>query len=106
VHNIPQQIACSMGVAVLWVLYTNFLTRQPRAGRAFAARHDPALAAQLGPAKVSEGLSQAAGAFGDTFLVAAILVALTLIAAAFLPRRREESHLLDDEATAAAAMIH
>ena len=104
--NITQQIASSIGVAVMSVLYTNFLTSQPLAGPAIAARHDPALAAQLGPAKVSEGLSQAAGAFGDTFLVAAILVALTLIAAAFLPRRREESHLLDDEAAAAHAMIH
>jgi hypothetical protein len=88
------------------VVYTNYLTSQPLAGPAIAARHDPALAAQLGQAKITEGLSQAASAFGDTFFVAAVLVAGTLIAAAFLPRKHEESHLLDDEATAAAAMIH
>jgi EmrB/QacA subfamily drug resistance transporter len=104
--NIPQQIASSIGVAVMSVVYTNYLTSQPLAGPAIAARHDPALAAQLGQAKITEGLSQAASAFGDTFFVAAVLVAGTLIAAAFLPRKHEESHLLDDEATAAAAMIH
>jgi EmrB/QacA subfamily drug resistance transporter len=104
--NITQQIASSIGVAVMSVVYTNYLTSQPLAGPAIAARHDPALAAQLGQAKITEGLSQAASAFGDTFFVAAVLVAGTLIAAAFLPRKHEESHLLDDEATAAAAMIH
>lgn len=45
---------------------------------------------------MAEGLEQAAEAFAQTFLVAAVLVTLTLIPALFLPRRREVSHLLDD----------
>ena len=35
-------------------------------------------------------------AFATTFWVAAVLLALTLIPAYFLPRQHEESHLLDD----------
>jgi hypothetical protein len=104
--NITQQIASSIGVAVISVVYTNYLTSKPLAGPAIAAAHDPAIAAQLGPAQISTGLSQAAEAFAQTFLIAAILVALTLIPAAFLPRRHEESHLLDEQDREATAMIH
>jgi EmrB/QacA subfamily drug resistance transporter len=104
--NITQQIASSIGVAVISVVYTNYLTSKPLAGPAIAAAHDPAIAAKLGPAQISTGLSQAAEAFAQTFLIAAILVALTLIPAAFLPRRHEESHLLDEQDRAATAMIH
>jgi EmrB/QacA subfamily drug resistance transporter len=104
--NITQQIASSIGVAVISVVYTNYLTSKPLAGPAIAAAHDPEIAAQLGPAKIATGLSQAAEAFGSTFLVAAILVALTLISAYFLPRKHEESHLLDEQDREATAMIH
>ncbi len=104
--NITQQIASSIGVAVISVIYTNYLKAKPLAGPAIAAAHDPALAAQLGPAAIAKGLSQAAEAFASTFLVAAILVACTLIPALFLPRKHEESHLLDEEATAAQPMLH
>ena len=38
-----------------------------------------------------------AAAFGTSFMVAAILCSVTLIAAFFLPRKYEVSHLLDDE---------
>lgn len=74
--NITQQIASSIGVAVMSVVLTNGL-------KDVAAQGAPTPDAQ-------------AGAFTDTFLVAAVLVTLTLIPAAFLPRRREVAHLLDD----------
>ena len=97
--NISQQVASSIGIAVISVVFTNLVAEKPLAGPAMATWHDPAIANQMGgPAGVAVGLEQAAQAFGQTFLVAAILVTLTLIPAYFLPRRREVSHLLDDEA--------
>ncbi|GAA6527256.1 DHA2 family efflux MFS transporter permease subunit [Intrasporangium sp. DVR] len=95
--NITQQVASSIGIAVISVVYTNLLAEQPLAGPAIASWQNPSIADQIGgPAGVAQGLSQAAEAFADTFLVAAVLVSLTLIPALFLPRRREVSHLLDD----------
>jgi EmrB/QacA subfamily drug resistance transporter len=97
--NIVQQIASSVGVAIMSVLLTNNLKDEPLARPAIGTWRDPALVDQIGgPAKVAEGLAQAAGAFADTYWVAAFLVALTLVPAFFLPRRREPSHLLDDAA--------
>ncbi|HET8988540.1 MAG TPA: DHA2 family efflux MFS transporter permease subunit [Humibacillus sp.] len=104
--NITQQIASSVGVAVISVVFTNYLTAAPLAIPAIAAQKDPTLVDQVGgPAAVEEGLAQAADAFGSTFLVAAIMLCTTLIAAAFLPRKHEESHLLDDVDTGAAPVI-
>ena len=105
--NITQQIASSIGVAVISVVFTNNLAAKPLAGPAIAAQRDPSLVDKVGgPGAVQEGLTQAADAFGETFLVAAILVATTLVAAWFLPRRHEESHLLDDETQAAPVVLH
>jgi hypothetical protein len=95
--NITQQIASSVGVAVMSVILTNNLKESPIALAAIASRRDPSLVGQLGgPAGVAKGLADAAHAFASTFWVAALLVTLTLIPAAFLPRRREVPHLLDD----------
>jgi hypothetical protein len=55
---------------------------------------------------MTQGLSQAAEAFAQTFLVAAILVSLTLIPALFLPRKHEESRLLAAEPEAPPVMLH
>ncbi|WP_374968591.1 DHA2 family efflux MFS transporter permease subunit [Terrabacter sp. BE26] len=105
--NITQQIASSMGVAIISVVFTNNLASKPLAGPAIAAQKDPALVDRIGgQVALQQGLAQAADAFGETFLVAAILVATTLIPAYFLPRRREESHLLDDETQAAPVSLH
>jgi EmrB/QacA subfamily drug resistance transporter len=95
--NITQQIASSIGVAVMSVVLTNNLKESPLALPAIASNRDPSIAEKLGPEAIAKGLAEAAQAFADTFLVAAILVALTLIPAAFLPRRREASRLLDEE---------
>ncbi|TQK68889.1 MULTISPECIES: DHA2 family efflux MFS transporter permease subunit [unclassified Nocardioides] len=67
--NVLQQVAASVGVAVMSVVLTN----QQKSGV------DP-----------SE-------AFRAPYLVATVALILTLVPVAFLPRRREESHLLDDE---------
>jgi MFS family permease len=96
--NITQQIASSVGVAVMSVLLTNHLKAAPLAGPAMASHHDPSIIDKIGGAAgVAKGLEAAAEAFAQTFMVAAILVALTLIPASFLPRKREEARLLEDE---------
>ena len=59
--------------------------------RVAVAGADPVQAALL--TAVRESM---AGAFSHTLWVAAILTALTLIPAYFLPRKQEKSHLLDD----------
>jgi EmrB/QacA subfamily drug resistance transporter len=121
--NISQQVASSIGVAIMSVVLTNGLSSDPllKASKAFneasAGVTDPA---QLGSiaarfpevaallergqeflmAAVNEAM---ASAFATTFWVAAVLLALTLIPAYFLPRKREVSHLLDDEDAAHVA---
>jgi EmrB/QacA subfamily drug resistance transporter len=95
--NIVQQIASSIGVAVMSVLLTNNLKESALAGPATATWRDPSLIDKLGgQAAVTKGLAEAGAAFASTYWVAASLVALTIVPALFLPRRREVSHLLDD----------
>jgi len=104
--NIIQQIASSVGVAIMSVLLTNHLKASPTALPAIGSWRDPALVDKLGgPAGVAKGLADAADAFSSTFWVAAFLVTLTLIPALFLPRKHEESHLLDDAEPGAAPVI-
>ena len=95
--NINQQVASSVGVAVMSVLLTNHLNASKLAGPAMASLHDPALAEKLPAPAIAKGLADAAAAFADTYWVAWVMVLLTLIPAAFLPRKHEETHLLDDE---------
>jgi EmrB/QacA subfamily drug resistance transporter len=104
--NINQQIASSVGVAVMSVILTNGLKSARLAYPAIAAQHNPKIAAQIGgSAGIKEGLSQAAHAFAHTYWVAFALVGVTVVAALFLPRKREESHPLDDETAEAAPVI-
>jgi len=114
--NISQQIASSIGVAIMSVVLTNGLNNDPllQAARGFTeategvtdpaqvgsiAARFPEVAAllQRGQEALTLAINEAAAAaFSTTFWVAAVLLSLTLIPAFFLPRRREESHLLDD----------
>ncbi|MEI2778006.1 MAG: DHA2 family efflux MFS transporter permease subunit [Tetrasphaera sp.] len=130
--NITQQIASSVGVAIMSVVLTNGLRDDPLVGQATAFKEatagvtDPAaIREQLagfpkvaeilasagndqaaGAAKLADAVAHAAGpVFGHSFLVAAFLVLLTLIPAYFLPRQHEESHLLDDEDGAATPVL-
>ena len=95
--NIVQQIAASVGVAVMSVVLTSHLNASEYAKPAIAAQHDPSIADQLGPVAFAQGLADAAVAFASTYWVAWTLVVLTLVPAYFLPRKREEAHLLDEE---------
>ncbi|HQK31585.1 MAG TPA: MFS transporter, partial [Phycicoccus sp.] len=121
--NITQQIGSSMGVAIISVVLTtgiknqSLISQAQQFGDAAKAVKSPAempailakfpevaqILAKFGAdqAAAQAGLLQAvreamATAFANTFWVAAFLVLLTLIPAAFLPRKTEESHFLDD----------
>jgi MFS family permease len=72
--NITQQIASSVGVAVMSVLLTNHL-------------------------KGVTSPADAGGAFAKTYWVAWALVLLTLVPALMLPRRRQSAAPSDEEAT-------
>jgi EmrB/QacA subfamily drug resistance transporter len=106
--NIVQQIASSVGVAVMSVLLTSHLKGSVLAAPAIATWRDPALIGKIGGAPaVAEGLAQAAKAFAGTYWVAASMVALTLVPALFLPRKQEESRMLDDlEPDAPPVVVH
>lgn len=95
--NITQQIASSIGSAVMSVILTNHLSASPLAGAAIASRRDPSIIDKVGASQIARGFDQAANAFSSTIWVGFGLVVLTLIPAYFLPRKHEESHLLDQE---------
>ncbi len=96
--NITQQIASSVGVAVISVVLTNQLQSFDLALPAIAAQKDPSLGDAIGGAAgVAEGLAQAAAAFASTYWVAFVMLLLTVVPIWFLPRKREVTHLLDDE---------
>ncbi|MGZ8705432.1 MAG: DHA2 family efflux MFS transporter permease subunit [Aeromicrobium sp.] len=124
--NISQQIASSVGVAVMSVILTNQLNdspavagskglpglpdglRQTYAAIASWTADGAGLIAKLGVPKaiLDSGFAQAASAFATTFGVAWALIVLTLIPALFLPRKREVSHLLDDESRPPPVITH
>jgi EmrB/QacA subfamily drug resistance transporter len=106
--NITQQIASSVGIAVMSVLLTNGLKDSELAGPAIAAAHDPSLVDRIGgPDIVAKGLQEAADAFANTYWVAFGLTLITVVSALFLPRKKEESHLLDaQQDDAPPAIMH
>jgi EmrB/QacA subfamily drug resistance transporter len=88
--NITQQIASSVGVAVISVMLTNQLKSADLALPAIAAQQHPRVATQIGgPAAVVKGLAQAADAFASTYWLAWSLIIVTLVPVFFLPRRRQ-----------------
>ncbi len=88
--NIVNQAAGSIGTAVISVVLTNLLKDSPEAGAVIAAQHDPSIMAKLQetPAALAKGLQDAADAFGNTFIVAVVLIVATLIPAMLLPRTK------------------
>ena len=96
--NITQQIASSVGVAVISVVLTN----QPPGHRPRPAGDRRAEGSRAGrparrPAAVARASPTAAEAFATPTGWPRVLVLLTLIPVYFLPRKREVTHLLDDE---------
>jgi predicted PurR-regulated permease PerM len=104
--NITQQIASSIGVAVISVVFTNYLNTSQRAGAVLAAQFDPTIKEKLGEQGLTAAVAELADVYGRTFLIAAILCAATLLAAWFLPRRHEQPRLLQDDPAAAPVVLH
>lgn len=126
--NITQQIANSIGIATFAVLLTNGLKNDELVTQAQgfgeASKADPANVPALlqefpkvgeilgrfpqdmaaGQAALQDAVGDAMShAFGFSFLVASIVLVVTLASTFFLPRKHEESHLLDDEDAADVA---
>jgi MFS family permease len=88
--NIMQQIASSIGAAVMSVVLTNQEKNSPFALPAIASRSDKSIADKLTPAQLAQGFADTAHGFATTFTVALVLIAVTLVPALLLPRRKLE----------------
>jgi len=90
--NILQQVASSIGTATMSVILTNGLKSHELANPAILMQTQPEQAKQLGidlsPSLFHLGLSQGADAFGFTFTVALILLAVCFVPAFLLPRHK------------------
>ncbi|MFF0497501.1 DHA2 family efflux MFS transporter permease subunit [Nocardia aobensis] len=86
--NIVNQAAGSIGTAIMSVLLTNMLENRPLAQAAIGSQFDPTIAQKLPPEQLDAGFDQAATAYAHTYIVALVLVLVTLIPAAFLPRSK------------------
>jgi EmrB/QacA subfamily drug resistance transporter len=107
--NITQQIASSVGVAVMSVILTNGLKNSQDVQNAARAAADPSYRASLGAGVgevLKKGLEASAHAFAHTYWVAFGLTVVTVISALFLPRKREESHQDDEEQDAVPVVMH
>ncbi len=111
--NIVQQIAASIGTAVFSVIFTNQLKDAGTGAAAFMANSSPAARQGVLAEKfhgdvaayhgfLDQYLPSAAHAFGHTFVVASVLVAVCLIPAFFLPRTQDA----DTGAAERAVMVH
>ncbi|MEV6769540.1 DHA2 family efflux MFS transporter permease subunit [Nocardia sp. NPDC051030] len=100
--NIVNQTAGSIGVATISVVLTTLLNHREFAQAAIGSHYDPRIAQQLGPDNLNAGLDQAASAFAHTFIVALVLLAITLIPAYFLPRTKPKNPEAAAEAVIAA----
>jgi EmrB/QacA subfamily drug resistance transporter len=103
--NILQQVAASVGTAVLSVILTNEIVERTDAAAQAAAASGQA--PQGTPEQIQQAMAQIiAPAFGATFWWAVGLVAVALVVAVvLLPRRKPEPLEDDDEAGVPAAMM-
>ncbi|MGB3304024.1 DHA2 family efflux MFS transporter permease subunit [Gordonia sp. (in: high G+C Gram-positive bacteria)] len=101
--NAIQQTASSVGTAVITVIFTTMLLPLSRAMMQAGGDPEKTMNAMVengvnvkDPVAVGQAgqstLADIASTYGDTFIIATILVALTLIPAFFLPRKKMEVH--------------
>jgi EmrB/QacA subfamily drug resistance transporter len=104
--NIVQQSAASIGTATMSVILTNQLLNKPAVQAANAAQADPSAMANVPPDVLAQAMAevqaQMAEAFGTTFWVALVLLAITLIPAFLLPRKASQ----DADEIIAPAIMH
>lgn len=106
--NISQQIASSVGIAVISVVLTNRLNASEVATAAQGIAEAEAqgvtprpewlhLAQSLGDQFQVQAMADMASSFADSFWVAFVLCVVTLVASLFLPKRKEVAMDSDDE---------
>jgi EmrB/QacA subfamily drug resistance transporter len=100
--NITQQVAASIGTALFSVLLTNGFNSSSAVGQLRAAQETGQQPSD--PSIVPQALGDMADAFGGSFTVAAVLVALCLVPALLLPRRKPADTGAGEGATTAALM--
>ncbi|GAA3718139.1 DHA2 family efflux MFS transporter permease subunit [Gordonia hankookensis] len=106
--NVVQQTASSIGSAVIAVILATNLKNAPEGMLAIVSNTAPdKLPAGMQGAPVPTSFFEAAAnAFGSTFVVGAILIALTLIPAFFLPRKKIASSLTEEDMDRAPIVMH
>ncbi|MGZ4492870.1 MAG: DHA2 family efflux MFS transporter permease subunit [Nocardioidaceae bacterium] len=100
--NITQQIAASIGTALFSVILTNGFNSSAAVGQLIVARDTGT--APKDPSLLPQAFSDMSHAFGTSFLVGTVLVALCVVPALLLPRRRPAETSPDGEAAAPVLM--
>ncbi|EWC58617.1 Multidrug resistance protein B [Actinokineospora spheciospongiae] len=85
--NIVQQVAASVGTAVMSVVLTNQINGSEAIGRLATKSFEP----QEAPALAAQAQADTASGFAIAFTVAFVLLLLTLVPAFLLPRRKVET---------------
>jgi len=103
--NIIQQTAGSIGTAVMSVILTNQVLANQAATAYSAVTQGKVPASQVEPSVLAEGRSALADAFGHTYTVALVLIALCIVPALFLPRRKADRSIAEEE-IAVPVVVH
>ena len=104
--NIIQQVAGSIGTATMSVILTNQILDSPQATAYNGVIRGQIAADQVPGDVITAGRSALAGAFGNTYLVALVLIVACLVPALFLPRRKVERTAEQQEEQAILAAVH
>jgi hypothetical protein len=104
--NIVQQISGSIGTAVMSVILTNQVLGDPAASAYAAVTQGRVPADQVPPAVLSLGQSSLADAFGYTYVVALVLIALCVVPALLLPRKKIDRAVEPEQELAVPVAMH
>ncbi|RPA60058.1 DHA2 family efflux MFS transporter permease subunit [Gordonia oryzae] len=115
--NVVQQTASSIGTAVISVVLANMFKSHPESLLAISSNAAPEKYAQAVQSSANtpaalpanppdQWFSWAAEAFGTTFIVATVLVAVTVIPAFFLPRTKIASPLVEEDMDRTPTLMH
>ncbi|MFY1673128.1 DHA2 family efflux MFS transporter permease subunit [Plantactinospora sp. WMMB334] len=104
--NIVQQTAGSIGTAVMSVVLTNQVLGNPAATAYTAVTQGQVPAEQVPPEVLAQGQSSLADAFGQTYVIALVLIVLCVIPALLLPRRRIEPAVPEPGETPVPVAMH
>jgi EmrB/QacA subfamily drug resistance transporter len=88
--NIVQQVAGAIGTAVMSVILTNQVLASQAASTYFAVQQGQVPKEAVPPPVLAQGQQALAEAFGSTYTIALVLIALCVIPALFLPRKKIE----------------